>query len=307
MISVLTGANTYALKRELRRVIDEFVKAHGDFALERLDGSEVTVERLGEAVQSLPFLAAKKLVVLDSPSSNKQFLEQFETLLVGAPETTDILLVEPSLDKRTAYYKWLKKHTEFQEFTVLDERGLAAWAVSYAKERGGNLKSADATYLVGRVGLNQQGLAHELDKLLLAGNEIARSTIDELTERSPQSTVFELLDAAFAGNSQKALSLYAEQRAMKVEPQYIIAMLAWQLHILAVVKTAGERSTDMIASEAKISPYSVRKSVSIARSLSLAKLKQLVGDLTTLDAKSKRVALDLDSALQTYILSLSLR
>ena len=307
MISVLTGANAYALKRALRRVIDEFVKAHGDFALERLDGSEVTVERLGEAVASLPFLATKKLVVLDSPSSNKQFLEQFETLLVGAPETTDILLVEPSLDKRTAYYKWLKKHTEFQEFTVLDERGLAAWAVSYAKERGGNLKSADAAYLVGRVGLNQQGLAHELDKLLLAGNEIARSTIDELTERSPQSTVFELLDAAFAGNSQKALSLYAEQRAMKVEPQHIIAMLAWQLHILAALKTAGERTPDAIASEAKISPYSVRKSVSIARSLSLAKLKQLVGDLTTLDAKSKRVALDLDSALQTYILSLSLR
>lgn len=307
MISVLTGANSYALKRELRRVIDEFVKENGDFALERLDGSEVTVERLGESVQSLPFLAAEKLVVLDSPSSNKQFLEEFEKLLADAPETNDIVLVEPSLDKRTAYYKWLKKHTDFQEFTALDERGLAAWAAGYIKEQGGNLKQADAMYLVGRVGLNQQGLAHELDKLLLAGSDITRATIDDLTERSPQSTVFELLDAAFAGNSKKALGLYQEQRAMKVEPQHIIAMLAWQLHLLAVVKTAGERTPDGVASEAKMSPYSVRKSLQIARSLSLARLRQLVADLTSLDAKSKRTMLDLDSALQTYILSLSLR
>ncbi len=31
MTTTLTGANRYALKRELRRVIDGFVKENGDF------------------------------------------------------------------------------------------------------------------------------------------------------------------------------------------------------------------------------------------------------------------------------------
>src|SRR3546814_19438404 len=61
---------------------------------------------------------------------------------------------------------------------------------------------------------------------------------------TPQSTIFELLDAALSGNTRRALELYEEQRSMKVEPQQIIAMLAWQLHVLAVVKAAGERRSE---------------------------------------------------------------
>jgi len=38
--------------------------------------------------------------------------------------------------KRTAYYKYLKKHTAFEEFAELDEQGLAAWAVTYTEIKG---------------------------------------------------------------------------------------------------------------------------------------------------------------------------
>jgi len=106
--------------------------------------------------------------------------------------------------------------------------------------------------------------------------EITRQTIDLLTEAAPQSTIFELLDAAFAGNAQRAMALYAEQRALKVEPQQIMAMIAWQLHVLAVIKTAGQRSADEIAKDAKLNPYVVRKSQNIARKLTLPELKKLV-------------------------------
>ncbi len=72
--------------------------------------------------------------------------------------------------------------------------------------------SKDAKYLVMRVGANQQTLSNELAKLLSYDKAITRQTIDLLTEQTPQSTIFELLDAAFAGNSKKAMELYAEQR-----------------------------------------------------------------------------------------------
>lgn len=300
----LTGSNSYALRHELHKIVHDFVKEYGDFGLERLDGSEVTIERLSEAAQSLPFLAAKKLVILDSPSSNKQFLEQFETILTGAPETNEIVLVEGAVDKRTAYYKWLKKRTDFQDCVVLDERSLTRWAVEYTKEQGGSLSQGEASYLIARVGLNQQQLASELDKLLLADKKIDRTTIDSLTEPSPQSTIFSLLDAAFAGNGRRALELYQEQRALKVEPQQIIAMLGWQLHILVLVLSSGGKTPDGIATETKISPYTIKRSVTLARGRSLASLRQSVRALTALDVRSKRVALDVDGALQTYLLQL---
>ncbi|MGC1177308.1 MAG: hypothetical protein WA843_04520, partial [Candidatus Saccharimonadales bacterium] len=168
-----------------------------------------------------------------------------------------------------------------------------------------SLSTADARYLVERVGVNQQLVSNELEKLLLYDATISRKTIELLTDPAPQSTIFQLLEAAFAGNTKTVLKLYAEQRAQKVEPPQIIAMLAWQLHVLAIIKTAGDRSTDQIAQEARLNPFVVRKSQGIARSLSLADLKNLIADLLKIDIVTKRTTTDPDEALQHYLLKLA--
>ncbi len=289
----------------LRQYVDNFVVEHGDMGLERLDGEEAGYERMREAVQSLPFLAPRKLVVLRSPGANKEFTEKFEQFLADVAETNDVLLVEPKLDKRLSYYKQLKKQTDFKEFAVLDSNGLARYLVEYAKQQGGGLSSGDARLLIDRVGLNQLILQHEVDKLAVYDPKISRASIELLTDRTPQSNIFELLDAAFAGNIKRATALYSEQRAARVEPQQILAMLVWQLHILAVVKTAGPRSADTIAKEAKISPFTVRKSVDLARKLSLAQLKRRVADLLQIDLDLKTKGVNADEALQLYLLRLA--
>jgi DNA polymerase-3 subunit delta len=304
VITVLTGENSFMLQQELRRIVGGFVAEHTDMALEQLDGEEAEFDRMREALQSLPFLATKKLVVLRRPSANKQFLEAAESLLTEADESIDIVIVEPKLDKRTAYYKYLKKQPGFKEYTELDTPALAKWLVQSAKEAGSTLSQGDATYLINRVGVNQQLVGNELTKLLQYNPAVTRETIDLLTERTPQSTIFELLDAALAGQSKKALELYHEQRAMKVEPQQILALLGWQLHVLALVKTAGDRDAGAIASEAKLNPFVVRKSQGIVRRLSLAELKELIHNVLTLDIRLKSESIDADEALQNLILTL---
>lgn len=305
MIITLTGENSFGLQGELDKIVKSFVKQHGDLALERVDGEEAEFEKIREVVSSLPFLASEKLVILRAPGTNKQFTEQAEQILAEAPETNDVVLVEPKLDKRTAYYKYLKKETDFREFPELDQFGLANWLVQAAKVANGSLSQADARYLVERVGANQQLLSNELDKLLLYDSKIDRRTIDLLTEPAPQSTIFQLLEAAFAGRTKTVLKLYAEQRAQKVEPAQIIAMLAWQLHVLAIVKAAGDRSSEIIAKEAKLNPFVVRKSQGIARNLTLSELKKLVSDLLKIDIAMKRTAIDADEALQHYLMTLA--
>jgi DNA polymerase-3 subunit delta len=158
---------------------------------------------------------------------------------------------------------------------------------------------------VERVGSSQQLLGGELEKLILYNPQITRETIELLTDATPQSTIFQLLEAAFAGNTKQALQLYSEQRALNVEPAQIIAMLAWQLHVLAIIKTAGDRSPDTIAKEARLNPFVVKKSQNIARKLSLPELKELIGDLLRIDVQSKRTSIDADEALQHYLLRMA--
>jgi DNA polymerase-3 subunit delta len=304
MVITLTGENWFGLSAALKKLTSDFVREHGDMACEQLDGETADVPRLREAIHSAPFLASKKLVVLRSPSANKQFMEEAEKILGGADNTTDVIVVEPKLDKRLAYYKFLKKSTDFREFLPLDNRALTKWLTVAAKDRGGTLSLSDASYLVERVGADQQLLASELEKLLLYNSAVSRPTIELMTDQALQSKIFDLLDAAFAGNKPSALKLYDEQRTQKVDPLKIIAMLTWQLHILALLVHAGKRSPDEVAREAKLSPYTVKKSQSVARHLSRADIKRYVRDLLEIDRRARREAIDLDEALQLYLLKL---
>jgi DNA polymerase III delta subunit len=304
VITTLTGENSFGLTEALRQLVDSFVVEHGGLTLERLDGEEADIANIQQALTSLPFLAAQQLVILRMPGKNKQFSEQFEQLLSTVPNTTDVIIIEPKLDKRLNYYKFLKNKTNFREFPELDRNGLVHWLMSSVKEHDGSLGLDDARYLVDRTGINQQLLAHELDKLLLYNSLISRQTIDLLTDPVPQSTVFQLLEAAFTGHSKETLELYAQQRALKIEPQQIIAMLAWQLHVVSIIKTAGNRSADQIAQEASISPYVIHKSQTIARQLSLIDLKKRVSELEKIDKRLKRTLINPDEALQHYLLNL---
>lgn len=305
MIVTITGANDLLRKRELDSLVATFAADYGDMAIERLDGEDVSAERMRESLASLPFLSPKKMVVLREPSKQKAFADAIADVLKDVADTTDVIIHEPKLDKRSTYYKTLKKATDFREFAELDVAGLVKWAVDYVREQGGVLSPADARLLVDRVGANQHMLQSELAKLLLYNPKITRQAIEQLTDRTPQSTVFELLDAAFAGNARRAFELYREQRSMRVEPQVIVAMLAWQLHVLAMVKAATARSAEEIAKAAKLNPYVVRKSQGIVRTLTMGQIKAMISDLLEVDIQSKRTDIDLDEALQLYLLKLA--
>jgi DNA polymerase III subunit delta len=301
MITSLVGENSFLLRRELKKRITAFLAEYDEFGLQKLDGTEASYEQMQEAVQSLPFLAAKKLVVLESPGANKQFLEKYDTLLADVPEITDIIIVESAVDRRTSYYKWLKKSTMFEEYKTPSENELTAWAVKYAKTQGGVLSAGDARYLVQRIASSQEGLVHEIEKLALYDENITKTNIDLLTEPTPQSKIFDLLDAAFSGNTSRAITLYQEQRAQKVQPQEIIAMIGWQLRQIALAKTAAQHD---LVREGKVSPYGADKAKRIANRVPFDTLKTQIHDLTHIDAASKSAPIDLDETLQNYIVNL---
>jgi len=307
MVVTLTGTNDFARQAALRKLVADFIAEHTDMAVERLDGEESSADRMRESANSLPFLTARKLSVLREPSKQKAFAEHIGDVLKDVADTTDLIIVEPKLDKRGTYYKTLKKDTDFREFNDLDGNGLASWAAGYASEQGGTLSAGDARVLVDRVGPNQQLLAAELGKLLAYDPHITRQSIELLVEPMPQSTIFELLDAAFAGKTAYAMQLYREQRALKVEPQAIIAMLAWQIHILAMVASGAPRTADDIARQAKLNPYVVRKSQGLARTLGLPRLATMLSQLLALDRRLKSVSIDADEALQLFLLQLAIR
>lgn len=304
MIITLTGNNSFALRRRLDELTTKFINEFGDLALEKFDGEEQEAKVIIEGLQSLPFLARKKLVVVRNSSFNKEFVEGFEQIISSIGESTDVVFYEPRIDKRTVYFKVLKNQTQFEEFYELDASTLAKWLVEEAKNQEARLSPADANYLVERVGPKQNLLSNELGKLITYNPQISRQNIDLLVDETPQSKVFDLLDAAFAGRKKQALELYEDQRAQKVEPQAILAMLGWQLQQIAIAKMAGNRPIIEVSRDSGMKEYPLKKAKSLADKLSDKKLKGMVSEALDIDWRSKTTSLDLDEALKNYIISL---
>jgi DNA polymerase III delta subunit len=298
MVVVLTGRNSYLLQNNLQDTIQSFTDKFGD-SIERFDGSELTsADGVLDAVRSISFLEPRKLVVVRDFAQCKDLIVKIESVVGQTAESTDLLLVDPKLDKRTSAYTFLKKNSELRIFDDVAPYELQRWLVDKSKSIGLNLSSDLVKFLVDRVGPNQQLLSSELNKLFLQTEPITKAMIEELVESTPQSKVFDMLEALFAGNPQKAQELYLDQRAQGEEPQKLLAMITWQLQQLTLAVFAPNKSVDTLVS-AGMSPYSAQKALQMAKHITPTDLKFYITVLAEIDAMSKSTA-DIESALSVY-------
>jgi DNA polymerase-3 subunit delta len=302
MIIAYSGPNSFAMQQALKVRVQEFIATHGDFGVERLDASHMAGTALIESVQAMPFLAGKRLLIIQDPADNKQFVEEFPSSIDMISDDTDIIFIQSKFDKRSSFYKLLQKRAENHVFEELNEPALLRWISEYVAAEQGTIRSQDARYLIERVGISQRTLQSELDKLVSYSSTITKESIDLLTARSVQSTIFDLIEALFAGKTTKALDLYREQRMQKVEPLQIVAMIVWQLHILAIIKTGSGQSSDTIARDAKLNPYVVRKNSALAQKIQLEHIKSLVERTRDLERRLKRESIDADEALMELLI-----
>ncbi len=299
----LTGDNDYLIDKFVKDKVNNFTRNHGDLGIERLDAEILPAEEviLRTGIGSL--FAQYKLVVIRKLAANKELLEHVEELLTAGGEAAELLIVEPKLDRRSRAFKILKDKTEYRQLDVLNTSPLINWLIEEAKAAGGGLNRDDARYLIDRVGTNQLLLENELKKLVLFDAGISRKSIDLLVEPSPQSTVFDLINAAINGNRQRAIKIYKEQRFLKVEPLQIIGMMTWQLHLVAAIKSANNKSDYDIGRDLGVNPNAVEHSRHIAARLSQSELTDNAIRLLKLDVLFKSKAVSADDALLEYLLS----
>lgn len=303
MTRIICGPNSFLIQRKVNELKEEFLKNNNNLAVELLDGEEVEYASVLSAVESMPFLAEKKLVIVKNFGLNKAAAEQIEELLLKTADTTKLVVVETKIDKRGAYYKFLKKQAGFEELNQPDETDMAGWAVDYSKKRHATISKSDAVYLIDQAGLNQQKLASELDKLIAYDSQVKRENIDQLVELTPSGSIFALVDAVFLGDKKRTLKLYEDQRAMGVEPQNIIGLIVWQLHAVTLMKSAGGRDVNSISGASGVKPFTLQKSKMIADRLKKKQLQKILDNLLDLEIKLKTTSIDPDNALKNFLVA----
>lgn len=304
MIYAIAGNNNYLIRKASSTLIDDFLKDNQEHNLIKFDCSETSFEQIIGSISNVSLFGEKQLVVLVSPQQNDDLIEGLD-LLIGKSDNSDVLIIYDSVDKRSKLYKTLKKESQFQEFFQDEKADISGWIVDEVKNRGGEISKSCAMYLAGQVGNDQIRLVNEIEKLVSFDVSVTNESIDLLCEPTPQSTVFQLIDAVFAGNYNLSSKLYSDQRAQNVEPILILGMLIWQIHILSVVHSGKSLSSGEIAKKAKLNPFVVGKATKVVSSMSRDYLRRILEAVTDLDLSLKTKPIDADQAIKNLLLKLS--
>ena len=304
MIRLITGENEFALLFEQRRVVDDFLRQYDAFGLERLDGEELQISQLRDALLQLPFLVSRKLVVIKNVFAVKLIQDALSDLLLHVPDEVDVLLIDAKSDRRTKLFKALATNKQVSEFAGLKGSTLEQWVVDYTGERRGKISMDTARYLVDRIGPGQMQLAREIEKLAVFG-EITGELIDTHTEQALRGTVFDLLDRTFAGKIDEALKLYDQLLADKTDPSEILSLIGWQLHVFALVKYAGLGAPADVAKLTGLHPFVVGKALNVVRSMTVETLKEVITKALQADILIKTTPVDSADTVRVLLLELA--
>ena len=304
MVYTLTGTNSYQLGSFLNKLKSVFVLKYGEDGIETYSGEQLTPEIIVSAIGGVSLFSSNRMVIIRGLNEAKEVADLFFSNLKNVSDDVTIVLIEPSLDKRTVIYKDLKKNTQFTEFDSLGEADLVSWIQSTVKAEGGEINLDVARELFEYCGSDQLRLSNEIQKLVSYDPKITKETIGLLVERNPRDTIFELLELAMGGESERAVNKLMSLEGAHEDPFQIASMLIWQAHILAAVQTAGGMSDSEIAKIHKINPYVVSKTKRLSSRSNITRLRSVVNTIAKLDITLKTNSHDPWRAIEQTLFAL---
>ena len=259
MIRILYGDDSYSRTRALARVLAELSAEDADVT--RYDAS-LPIEELVFALQTTPFLASRRIVIVDGLLTRAQprrdggrrgrgggrrggTAPSWAGLADAAPTlppSTELILLDDGIDRDNPLKEALAPHAQLTEFRPLRGRDLQGWLTAHAREAQARLQPEAERILIELCGSNLWALAGEVEKLrLYLGNERPATAADvrALAASVREESVFSLVDAVIEGRNRDTLRLLQQLRTEGASAGYIITMVARQCRLLILARELG--------------------------------------------------------------------
>jgi DNA polymerase-3 subunit delta len=278
----------------------------------RWDASRDELTDLLTHAQTAPFLADRRLVIIDHVESVKE--PDQKSLLKCIREHSASTAWVFMTDERAAKSGWLKalgglgKSVDCSgPFWDSEVRG---WIVKRLKDSGKNCGPGVADVLLDRVGKSTTLLDLAIERLVIYCKDAPSVTpqdAEKLLGRSAEENAFEIVAAMKTRGAAAALRMVRGLRAEGSSIQEVLNPIAFQYEQLLKVKnclTMGLPAADA-ARQLRMTPYRVNQASELARRVSAERLRQDLGLLIECEEKIKRGELDETEALERCVLGLS--
>lgn len=282
MITWLVGENTFEVREAIQALAAQF-----SGTLERIDGSELTLNGLPDLFMGVSLFATERLIVISQLSSNASVWEKLPEWLPRISEDVHVVFVDTKPDKRTTVYKALKAAADVREFPAWSDRDAQKadqWVSVRAASLGMKLDKRLVQHLVNRVGLDQWQLAHALDMLSLL-DEVTVETINTAIAPNLHENIFQLFETALESKSRDVAEMI-KILAIQEDPYALFALLNSQALTLAAMAYADADANP--TKEFGIHPFVASKLARQASRLGKAKVGRVLEAFAKTDADMKR-------------------
>jgi len=311
LLYVLLGEDDFSLRQSLEKIKesvgDQTVLAANTTVL---DGQQVTLDQLRAACETVPFLAEKRLVIIEGLlgrfeskgksrrkktkhlSDQKNGYESIVAYVSQVPDFTMVVLIDGKIKSQNPLLTELFAKGEVRAFPLLKEPQLRQWIQRRITEAGGTISPPAVDVLAKFVGSNLWLMASEIEKLVLftAGRRIEEEDIRALVSYAQEANVFSMVDAILESKAGLAQRLLAQLLQQGVAPTHLLVMIARQTRMLVQVKELRNRRKSRVEIQNKLGltlEFVLRKALEQAGKYSLTRLKEVYHKLLEADLAIK--------------------
>ncbi len=273
VITLLVGENSF----EMERRVQEICAAFGGVA-EKIDGAELEVTELPELLVGVTLFTPKRLVIIKNLSENKELWNMLDKWLPRVSDDIHIVLIEPKPDKRTKTYKSLQKIATITELALWSERDISKaeqWVAGEAEAMGVAMDKKSIQILVERVGADQWGLLHALEKIAVLG-VVTPAAIQEHIDAHPFENVFTVFEAALKRDIPELKRMLASLEFTE-DAYRLFGLLSVQAFQFAVVASASKPLAE-VAKELSIHPFALTKLASYTKKQDATRIVEALAD-----------------------------
>ncbi|HEX2991537.1 MAG TPA: DNA polymerase III subunit delta [Anaerolineales bacterium] len=318
-IFFLFGNDEFAISRRLKEFESDFTDpTSADMNTARLEARSVSEDDLGNALNAMPFLAKRRLVLLANPSSkynNPSLRKKFLEFIGKAPESTQLIMYE-SVDPRDAEKHWLVKWAEknnkliqSRAFMLPRLKDMTGWIVNETKNQGGQIAPRAAEMLKDMVGVDTRQAGMEIAKLLAYVNWSRPVTVEDVEAVcivTSQQSVFDFVDALANGNGKSAQHLL--HRLLESQDEFSLwGMVVRQFRLLIQAREVldGNGNKEDVIKALGVHPFVAEKAAQQASRFSIESLEAIYHRLLTIDERVKTSQVTLDLAMDTLVVELT--
>lgn len=211
-VYVLHGADDHLKEEKVRALLARATDpSTRDFNCDVLRGNEVELSTLSGALEALPMLADRRVMVIRDPGAMKKPLtERLKKYLAKPAAETILALVVPSTAKLEA---WMGANATTIEFKALEDEALLKWIAHEAETACKiGITPGAAERLASYGGSDLSLLAGEIRKLAAYadGGTIDEAAVEAITGVRPGVTLADLLDRAAMRDTMGAIAIVGD-------------------------------------------------------------------------------------------------